>query len=131
MRTRALGAKVNRDLCNNAVLQRVRARAHCPSPSCAKRGFYRLANNGGTRTVPNGRVTGRLCFSSIVINTCRAEALSVEFFSLPRLHPSSALHKYSVVVEYFGLPSEERAVTCEEAADTRGTYIRKPCHFEF
>lgn len=63
MRPRTL-AKVNRDLCNNVVAAR-----HCWSAV-----FCWLANNGGTRVVPNVRVTGRPCFSSIVINTCRAEA---------------------------------------------------------
>lgn len=75
MQTRAL-AKVNRDLCNNVVA------AH----RLSERSFYRLANNGGTQAVPNGRVTGRLCFSSIVINTCRAEAPGRNFFP-PFIYP--------------------------------------------
>lgn len=57
--------EVNCDLCNNVVLQRI---------AMSERSFYRLASNGGTRVVPNGRVTGCLCFSTIVINACGTEA---------------------------------------------------------
>lgn len=78
-------AKVNRDLCNNVVLQR---------SALSDRSFYRLASNGGTRIVPNGRVTGCLCFSSIVINTCGADAPSRwNFF---RRLSDRLLHKYSI-----------------------------------
>lgn len=58
-------AKVNCDLCNNAVAIHL-----------AVRFLLVLANIGRIGTVPNGRVTGRLRFSLTAINMCKAEAWS-------------------------------------------------------